>query len=374
MKRAIFCAVMLLALPGIARAEDDMAITLTRPELQIKKRQDADLHRQLNKGEEELQELRRKLVQAAAEEDNSEEMLLSLHAKMNTLQKKEAAQKEALIKQQQRIRAILAGLLRLARTPGEMLLAVPGRTTDTIRSAILLNATLPHYTREAERLGAQLAALERTRSDILTRQQELDSAQKNFAQKEKELNVLLAERENWLRATEDQRVDLRRQIAALSAEAQNVQDLIQKLTFTSFRMQDKHRKTSGLHFITPARGRIVYGYGDKDDVGSPSKGITLRVHSAEMIVAPADGQVVFAGPFRGYGNILILRHGDDYHSFLAGFGRLDVAVGQVVNAGEPLGRANGESSSAQFYYELRHSGSPVDPSELIRAVNVATLN
>ena len=374
MIRLILCAVLLFALPGSARAEDDNQLRVIRSDLYLKKQQDAALRQQLNKGEDELQELRRKLVQAATEEDNSEAMLKSLQAKMNALQKKEAAQKEALGKQQQRIRIVLAGLLRLARTPGESLLATPGRAGDTIRSALLLNATLPHYTREAERLGEQLSELERTRSDIQTRQQELNGAQKNFVQKEKELNALLAERENWLKATENQRADLRRQIEALSTQAQNVQDLIQKLAYTSFRMQDKHPKGKGLHFITPARGRIVYGYGDKDDVGSLSQGITLRVQSGEMIVAPADGQVVFAGPFRGYGNILILRHGGDYHSFLAGFGRLDVAVGQVVNAGEPLGRANGESSSAQFYYELRHGGSPVDPSELIRAVNVATLN
>ncbi|MBY0428910.1 MAG: peptidoglycan DD-metalloendopeptidase family protein, partial [Alphaproteobacteria bacterium] len=124
---------------------------------------------------------------------------------------------------------------------------------------------------------------------------------------------------------------------------------------------------------SPAKGKILYGFGDADDVGSASRGLTMRVRGGEMIVAPADGQVVFAGPFKGYGNILIIRHGDDYHSFLAGFGRLDSAVGQVVNAGEPLGRSSMEQgTNAQLYFELRYKGAPVNPAQYIRVTNVAT--
>jgi septal ring factor EnvC (AmiA/AmiB activator) len=115
-------------------------------------------------------------------------------------------------------------------------------------------------------------------------------------------------------------------------------------------------------FSAPVKGRLVYGFGDPDDVGSDSRGMMMKVRSGDIIVAPADGQVVFAGPFKGYGNILILRHNDDYHSFLAGFGRVDTAVGQVVNAGEPLGRAPSDKNGAQVYFELRYRGSPVDPS------------
>jgi septal ring factor EnvC (AmiA/AmiB activator) len=97
----------------------------------------------------------------------------------------------------------------------------------------------------------------------------------------------------------------------------------------------------------------------------------LNVKAGDMVVAPADGQVVFAGPFKGYGNILILRHNEDYHSFLAGFGRVDAAVGQVVNAGEPLGRASSDKGQAQIYFELRYRNSPVDPMRRISSA-VAT--
>ncbi|MBI3419013.1 MAG: peptidoglycan DD-metalloendopeptidase family protein, partial [Proteobacteria bacterium] len=127
-----------------------------------------------------------------------------------------------------------------------------------------------------------------------------------------------------------------------------------------------------LLFITPVKGRLVYGFGDPDEVGTDSRGLTLKVRAGDRIVAPADGQVVFAGPFKGYGNILILRHNDDYHSFLAGFGRLDAAVGQVVNAGEPLGRAPMEKGgSVQVYFELRYRGAPIDPMRRISSTALA---
>jgi len=164
----------------------------------------------------------------------------------------------------------------------------------------------------------------------------------------------------------------------LSQEAQNVPDLLQKVTNPALALPQKDgpqklKKGGKLAFSAPAKGRILYSFGDADDVGSTSRGLTMRVRGGEMIVAPADGQIVFAGPFKGYGNILIIRHGDDYHSFLAGFGRLDSAVGQVVNAGEPLGRSSLEQgTNAQLYFELRYKGAPINPAQYIKVTNLAT--
>ena len=82
----------------------------------------------------------------------------------------------------------------------------------------------------------------------------------------------------------------------------------------------------------------------------------------QPVGAPADGRIVFAGRFRSYGPLLIIAHGDGYHSLLSGMSRLRVGVNQWVRAGEPVGSFDdlGEIGP-QLYVELRRNGRPVNP-------------
>ncbi|MDX1923555.1 MAG: peptidoglycan DD-metalloendopeptidase family protein [Alphaproteobacteria bacterium] len=343
-------------------------------DLNAKRARDAELKKQLDTTESELADLRAKLVSAAREQENSEDILMNYHQKLETLQRAESQQQAELNQQKRHMEEVLTALLRMARTPSELMIIRPEKPVDNIRSAILLREALPQYALEAQRLSTQIDKLQITRADILDKEAALKDAQKTFASKQDELNKLLNQRQAWLKATESQRGDLQAQIADLTKEAQNVQDLVQKVTSSGIiPVPQKLKKGGHVAFMAPAKGKILYGFGDADDVGAASRGLTMRVRGGEMIVAPADGQVVFAGPFKGYGNILIIRHGDDYHSFLAGFGRLDSAVGQVVNAGEPLGRSSMEQgNNTQLYFELRYKGAPINPAQYVKVTNVAT--
>ena len=70
---------------------------------------------------------------------------------------------------------------------------------------------------------------------------------------------------------------------------------------------------------------------------------------------------MFAGPFRGYGQILIIAHGDGYHSLLAGLDRVDSSVGQWLVAGEPVGTMAEGEDKPRLYLELRHDDQPINP-------------
>ncbi len=98
----------------------------------------------------------------------------------------------------------------------------------------------------------------------------------------------------------------------------------------------------------------------------------VATQSGAIVTAPADGNVLYAGPFRSYGQLLILNAGDGYHVVLAGMSRISVVTGQPVLAGEPvgaMGEARVASSSAskdenatpELYVEFRKDGKPVDP-------------
>ena len=115
--------------------------------------------------------------------------------------------------------------------------------------------------------------------------------------------------------------------------------------------------------VAPVAGPIVAPFGVADAAGSSSKGIMIETRPGTPVLAPYDGQVVFRGPFRSYGEILIIQHGGGYHSVLAGLGRSDAAVGQWVLAGEPVGMMGSpQDGNTRLYVELRRDGHPIDPA------------
>jgi murein DD-endopeptidase MepM/ murein hydrolase activator NlpD len=98
------------------------------------------------------------------------------------------------------------------------------------------------------------------------------------------------------------------------------------------------------------------------------RGLLLDAPAGHGIVAPEGGRVVFAGPFRSYGQILIIDHGNDYHTLMAGFSHLDVQEGVIVRAGERIGSAGGVSGApGRLYVEVRRRGVPVDPMPWLAA-------
>ena len=111
----------------------------------------------------------------------------------------------------------------------------------------------------------------------------------------------------------------------------------------------------------PARGRIVVRFGQSDESQGQSKGVTIETRPDAQVIAPYNGQVVFAGPFRGYGLLLIIEHGEGYHTLLAGMARIDGTVGQHLTTGEPVGVMGPGEGKPLLYVELRHNGQPVNP-------------
>jgi septal ring factor EnvC (AmiA/AmiB activator) len=123
----------------------------------------------------------------------------------------------------------------------------------------------------------------------------------------------------------------------------------------------------------PANGRYVRRFGEKDDLGGTSQGISISTRPSAQVNSPTDGWVVYAGPFRSYGQLLIINAGGGYHILLAGMERVDVQLGQFVLAGEPvaamatpqLASAGGQgigSALPVLYIEFRKDGTPIDPA------------
>ncbi|GGF18640.1 peptidase M23 [Aliidongia dinghuensis] len=120
------------------------------------------------------------------------------------------------------------------------------------------------------------------------------------------------------------------------------------------------RKLEPGHYAAPVAGQVIKRFGESDGY-QEAKGLTIRTRGAAQVVAPFDGQVMFAGPFKGYGQILIIDHGGGYHSLLAGIDQIEATVGQRVVTGEPVGVMKSGDPGPSLYLELRRQGQPINP-------------
>jgi septal ring factor EnvC (AmiA/AmiB activator) len=113
----------------------------------------------------------------------------------------------------------------------------------------------------------------------------------------------------------------------------------------------------------PVAGRAVVGFGAPRE-GGPSQGVTLVPRAGAQVVAPAAGRVAFAGAYRGYGRIAIIEHDGGWTSLVTGLARTDVAVGDRLVAGSPLGIAAQRNPAVTL--ELRRDGTPVNPLDYVQ--------
>ena len=205
-------------------------------------------------------------------------------------------------------------------------------------------------------------------------------------QERRELELLQAETNAAAAETAEQRESERERAAQLAAQAKDLRALVDRFLEQERREQERRAAEARSRAASPqpgsdreppeayaalegsaalpARGRIIGRYGQTDENGLPLRGIRIETRPGGQVIAPADGKVMFAGPFRGYGQLLIIAHGGGYHSLLAGFGRIDRAVGQWVLAGEPVGLMSATAATNEkpvLYLELRRKGEPVNP-------------
>jgi septal ring factor EnvC (AmiA/AmiB activator) len=216
---------------------------------------------------------------------------------------------------------------------------------------------------QAKSLKELLDRLEAARAEEQARQQaaEAEAAQKEAARKEAERQAAEREAAAQQEATEPP-------AAGEATDAGEQVAVVPRVAPPAMRLQPPPtdlpafpKQIGGL--IQPARGEIAAKFGQKTDAFGEGKGLVIATRSGAQVVTPFDGQIVFEGPFRSYGQILIIEHRGGYHTVLAGLAHVDVVVGQWLKAGEPVGAMiDTAQGRPQLYVELRRSGQPFDPA------------
>ena len=218
-------------------------------------------------------------------------------------------------------------------------------------------ADLDRLGREAEERRGRLRALgEESRADrakLLAerkrRQVVLASVAQEVRSSRRELRVLKADETRLARLVEE--------IGRVRVEAEPERDT-KRAPFASLRGKLR----------LPVTGELTGRFGAQRGAGIEAKGVFIRAPEGRPVKAIAAGQVVFADWMRGFGNLLILDHGDAYLSIYANNEALLKQVGEIVTAGEVLATtgSSGGNEETGLYFEMRHLGRAFDPLRWVR--------
>jgi len=392
---ALAGAALLILPPLPARAQDRGKLDRIEGELKSEQGREAELSRKSKALANEIAELRQKVIGAARATQDSESLLTRLERKLAETRDHLAQQEEALHHQRKQIGGTLLVLERLSRNPPRALLLSPKRPIEVVRQAMLLRTSLPVIQNRADELREGVTELARTRDEIDRQIKELKGANTLHTDQRELLDSLIGRKAGLLRETEAERKRTRQRIQRLAREAETLKELFARLeqerpapppaaptpsdgdAERRVEPPQKNQQTAALTvprpdalrrfpsrgpITLPVRGDLSQHYGEHTPYGAPSKGITLETRAGARVVAPYDGKVVFAGPFRGYGQILIIEHSGGYPTLLSGMERVDTDVGQWLLAGEPVGvMAKAAGGKPRLYFELRREGQPVNP-------------
>lgn len=353
---------------------------LKEVETRIKREREAaaELAKRTDAIRADIRALRDKLVKSAAATQTRESALTRQESELRALEARERAAAADFQNRQQQLAEILAALQRLSLRPPVTLASRSDDANDAVRTALVLRSLVPELERRAERLKREIAAYTRLKQAIRARRGSVADADSALGRERRALVALLEQKQALLRETEEEQEAGRARLAALTEEARNLRDLVAKLRREKSKPETAPR-TAALtepgkgkirsfaaakgKLTLPAAGAVIPRFGSEENLGEFSKGLVIAARPGAQAVAPYDGQVVFAGPFRGYGRILIIEHRDGYHSLIVGLARIDASVKQWVLAGEPVGIVGEhDSRDARLYVEIRWNGRPIDPA------------
>lgn len=389
-RRALVLAALLAVFcdTAPARADEDGAASRLKEverRLQETRGREASLEKQETALDQEVLALRAAAVAAAKAVHARESRLARLETRLDALASEAADKKARLDRRRGQLQDTLAALTRLARLPPSAALALPRPPAETVRGALLMRAAVPALETRVAGLREALDGYAELRDRIARERAEIDRQGNALTDERRRLDGLLDRKRALSDRARAETERARDESRRLAGEAADLRDLLAKLETARKARARAAAGTrakgappagpsaappgGGTDFANargrlpfPAPGRLTRRYGERAGDGTASAGIVIATRADAPVIAPYDGLVVFAGPFRGYGRLLIIEHGEGYHILLSGLFRIDASAGQWLLAGEPIGvMGKAEDGGTALYVELRRESRPIDP-------------
>jgi septal ring factor EnvC (AmiA/AmiB activator) len=330
----------------------------------------------------------------AARIQQAEADLSTTEAQLLLVSQERAAVRETLGREQQPMVHLVAALQQFSRRPVALSLLRPGSVRDAVYLRAMLDSAAPEIEARTASLRARLARLAQLRAAALAGAQTLRAQESDLALRRDRLSALEARQRLASRTASSAAAREAERALALAEQARDLDGLVAQLDragglrarlaalpgpvlrptrpeqpgLAEDAMEpapDSAANAPPTPYLLPVTGRTIVGFGAVVGAGSglarttASNGLTIAPRPGAQVVAPAAGRVVFAAPYRGYGRIVIIEHSAGWTSLVTGLARTDVAVGDRVVAGSPLGIA--PQADPEITLELRRAGAPVNP-------------
>jgi murein hydrolase activator len=406
---------------GLAQAQTAAPAPQTAaisPEAIKQREQELEAARQRQKSAEEAQaklkaeiasigqdrsKLNQQLIDTAASVRTVDAKIGEAEQRLTALNGREQEMRNSLHARRADIVEVLAALQRAGRRTPPALLVRPEDALQSLRTAMLLGAVVPELRSRAEKIAGELGELVALRKTIAAERDQLAADRDRARNDQARLAALVderqrqqASREKDLDAENARAITLSRQVGDLqgliakmeqdlksAAKAAEAAKLAEAKAAASAKsgpaaFKDRSRTTPAIAFASakgllplPVNGTRIREFGGSDGAGGVQKGISLATRPGSQVTTPCDGWVVYSGPFRSYGQLLILNAGGGYHVLIAGMERISVNIGQFVLTGEPVASMGSTSQVASIlatnasqpvlYVEFRKDGTPIDP-------------
>jgi septal ring factor EnvC (AmiA/AmiB activator) len=346
--------------------------------------------------------LNAQLIDVAAQVRTVETRIGDAEARLRPLDTREQQIRSSLDSRRAEVVEVLAALQRAGRRTPPALLVRPEDALQSLRTAILLGSVVPELRARAEILAKDLSELVALRKAIGSERDQLAADRDGLRDDQTRLAALVDERQRKQGGIEKDLETEGARAIALSKQVDSLQGLIGKMeqdlksaakaaAAASLQgtpsiadgkpnlggLKNPSRLSPAVAFAStkgllalPVNGVKTREFGGSDGAGGVEKGISLATRAGAQVTTPCDGWVVYAGPFRSYGQLLILNAGGGYHVLIAGMGRISVNIGQFVLTGEPVATMGTTSQVASIlatnasqpvlYIEFRKDGTPID--------------
>ncbi len=337
--------------------------------------------------EKESAQARDKASRIAAQRKITAAGIIAAEAEISALQAEMVARQQAiaeteaqLASRQATAAALIGGLVNMGRRPPLLTLANSGSLDDVVRVRMLLDSTLPVIRARTAGLSAQLSQRRRMVEGLRASSAKLADARAALGDRQERFAALEAEAEATARSlggrsveAVDRMVMARDSAGRIEGDARAERDARRRAVDLAALGAlpprpgpgERGAAPSPLSYRMPAAAPLVDGMGSISRDGVRSRGVRLATSRGSRIIAPADGIIAFAGPFRRSDGVVILDHGNGWMTMLVGV-QTRLKKGSKVTQGQELGGALGEMA-----VELTRDGHPVSaPMISVRSLSI----
>ncbi len=377
----LFLLLMTTFSVGAAPTQSD----LHQLEQKIKQEQKAqkEISRKADEVSDEVKSVQKQMVRLAQNLREKEDDLSRLEKRQEQIISRQAELQDKLkLTEGQKVR-LISGFQTLALRPKELALIQNKTPLNTVRSQMIMGYSLPVINGINQQTRDDLSELSQIQEELKEQIVQIKSAQLQLSEQTEQMNKLLQQKYLLQAQYQVSQQQAKQRVENLGSQAKDLKDLLNRLeeekkqaTQVAIRYMQENRpdfektiqqtKTNVSDFSKikgrlpyPISGKITTRFGTQMVGGGHTKGVTISGRLSAHVTAPFDGTVLFAGPFKSYGSLVILDHGNNYLSLLAGMNAVYASVGQTVLAGEPVGQMGNKKS--ELYVEIRQGGQAVDP-------------